>query len=74
MRMTVIPIVTDVLERSPKAYKGDWKSWKSEDHPNLSRLTRILNSFAITRTPVKNHQLTLVKKFANSTIIIIIML
>ena len=59
------------LEQSPKAWKRDWKSWKSEDKLRPFRLQHcwvwleyweVSWRPAVTQTPVEEHQLMLVGK------------
>ena len=33
-----IPIVVGALRKPPKAWKGDWKNWKSEEELRSSKL------------------------------------
>ena len=38
MKVTVIPIVVVCFERSLKAWKGNWNSWKSKEESRPSKL------------------------------------
>ena len=38
IRITIIAIITAALERSPKAWKRGWKSWKSKHKRRQSKL------------------------------------
>ena len=67
MKVTVIPIYIYALGTIPKGLVNDWRT--SRDHPD-NRIIKInqntkkspgdLRRLAVTQTPVRNHQLTLV--------------
>ena len=74
MKVTVIPVIIEHPEQSPKEWYRDWKTWKSEDNlrsssiikvsPNTERSPGNERWLAVTQTPVKNFQLTLVWKIS----------
>ena len=60
MKVTVISII---VEQFPKAWKRALQNWKAEEEsrpyrPQLEHLGRL----AVAQTPVKDHQLMLVRK------------
>ena len=85
MRVTIVPIEIGSLGTVTKGLlKGldDWGSWQSSgDHPNDSIIENgqnieespgDLRRLAVTQTPMKNHQLTLMWKTLKEKVIIII--
>ena len=68
MKVTIIPIVIGAFDRIIKEI-GGFGSWRPNgDHPNKSIIENGQNTekslgdlrrLAVTQTPVKNHQLTL---------------
>ena len=38
MWVKVISLINGAMEHSPRAWKGNWKSWKSKDESRLSTL------------------------------------
>ena len=67
MRVTVIPVVleqsTMVLKVGDEQFKSKWESRSSivKLGQNTEKSPGNLRKFAVTQTPVKNHQLALVK-------------
>ena len=67
--MTVIPVVIVALEIIPKGAGRHRNQWTSSDHPdysiikirqNTEKSPGDLRRLAVTQTPVRNRQLTLV--------------
>ena len=71
MKVTIIPIVIDVFGMVTKGLLKGLEDLEVGDHPNNSIIENGQNSekspedlgrLAVTQTPVKNHQLTLMWK------------
>ena len=74
MKVTVILIVVGAPGTIPKAQKGDWRNWKSENNRDnidyiiieIGWITQKspddLRKLAVTQTPVKIYQLKLVPR------------
>ena len=74
--MKVIPFVMSALGTNPKGLVEGQEGWKSEDEKRPSKLHDChtekslggLRIFVVIQTPVKDHQLTLVRKLACSNV------